>query len=48
MDAELRKTRCPICGKPTGGIVFAGQTGDEAGICTSAEHVKMAAQKGRT
>lgn len=39
MDADLRKTTCPICGKPTGGIVFAG-TAAEAGICTSAEHVK--------
>lgn len=45
MDADLRKTRCPICGKPTGGFVFAGQTPDQAGLCTSAEHVTRAAQK---
>jgi hypothetical protein len=40
MDADLRKTTCPICGKPTGGIVFSGETAEQSGICTSAEHIK--------
>lgn len=38
MDDDLRKNVCPICGKPTGGIVFAGQSADS--ICTRADHVK--------
>lgn len=37
LDADLRKTKCPTCGKPTGGFVPAGKKPAEVGICTGHE-----------
>lgn len=35
IDTTLRnQKKCPNCGKPMGGIVYAGQTKESAGLCT--------------
>ncbi len=34
-DEEMRRIvpKCPHCGRPTGGVVFNGQTKETAGLC---------------
>jgi len=34
VDALAREKKCPKCGKPTGGIVPAGKTKEDVGLCT--------------
>ncbi len=35
LDEDLRsKSKCPICGKPSAGIVPNGKTPEEIGLCT--------------
>jgi len=41
LDRDLRQITCQVCGRPLAGVVPAGQTAEEAGLCTGKHSLNL-------